>query len=69
MRRLIYFVQQSFRRLGKCRPGHGDRASIRSMGFPMPAPDAEKMKYPPVNERLLEGKAAYRIWKDCQDKG
>ena len=66
---LIYFSQQSYERLGACRPGGGDRASIKSLGFPLPPSGQVKLDYEPASVRLRHAKAAFRKWKDCEEKG
>ena len=66
---LIYFANQSYEKLGDCRPEGDDQASIKSLGFPLPPPGKKKAQYATSKVRLRTGKAAFRKWQDCEETG
>ena len=68
---LIYFIQQSYKLLGRSQRNQSacHDLMLRRMDFPFPPPSLVKPRLEPKKQRLLKGKAAFRKWEAYVAKG
>eukprot|EP01050_Picozoa_sp_SAG11_P007665 SAG11_NODE_647_length_7957_cov_2.900903_2_plen_200_part_00 len=66
---LIYFIQQSFRKLGRIKGRAKELREYHALGFKMPPVGLVKQLYETKEQRLLKGKASFRKWEECRRRG